>query len=196
MKNILKINSSVRYNDSVSRQLTDKLVHKICNDADTVIERDLNTEMYFITERSLDAITKKDHERNVEQKELASIADEMIGELQQADVIVIGAPIYNFSASASLKAWADLVARVGTTFNYTENGPVGLLKNKKVYIVAVSGGTDIGSDADFMTPWLKFFLGFIGITDIEVIIADGIMGQDGEEKIQAAHQKIDLLLAS
>jgi len=195
MKNILKINSSVRYNDSVSRQLTDKLVQKICNNADTVVKRDLNTDMFFLTERSLQAVAQEVHERNNEQKELANMADEMIGELQQADIIVIGAPVYNFSASASLKAWADLVARVGTTFNYLETGPVGLLKNKKAYIVAVSGGTEIGGEADFMTPWLKFFLGFIGINDVEVIIADGIMGQDGEEKIQAAHKKIDLLTA-
>ncbi|MEL7225209.1 MAG: NAD(P)H-dependent oxidoreductase, partial [Cyanobacteria bacterium J06576_12] len=79
----------------------------------------------------------------------------------------------------------------GTTFRYTPNGPEGLLEGKRAYIMAVSGGTPVGSDMDFMSSWLKFFLGFIGIHEVEIIAADGIFGQDGEEKVQAAHQKIE-----
>ena len=108
--------------------------------------------------------------------------------MKDADTIIIGAPVYNFGPPASLKAWADLVARAGTTFRYGENGPEGILEGKKAYIIAVSGGTTIGGDSDFMSGWLKFFLGFIGIRDVEIIIADGIFGQDGEQKVEAAKQ--------
>ena len=134
-------------------------------------------------------------ERSEEQAELAAISDTLIAELQAADTIVISSPVYNFGVPASLKAWADLVARAGTTFKYTENGPVGLLEGKKAYITAASGGTPIGSDMDFMSSWLTFFLGFLGIKDVEVIAADGIMGQDGETKIASAHEKVAALTA-
>jgi FMN-dependent NADH-azoreductase len=193
MTTLLKINSSARYKDSVSRQLTDKLVEKIADSTTTIIERDLNQEIHFISEASLNAVNRFANERNPEQQALAKVADTMIKELQQADIVVIGAPVYNFGAPASLKAWADLVARAGTTFKYSENGPVGLLENKKAYLVAVSGGTVIGSDADFMTPWIKFFLGFIGIKEVEIIVADSLVSQDGTEKIKAANQTIDAL---
>ncbi len=86
-----------------------------------------------------------------------------------------------------------MVARAGTTFNYSENGPVGLLENKKVYLVAVSGGTEVDSEIDFMTPWLKIFLGFIGIKNIQLIVADGLFSQDGANKVEAAHQTIEAL---
>ena len=195
MTTILKINASARYETSVSRGLTEKLVEKLAGPTDTIIDRDLNKELLFVSESSLGAVGLPLHERNLEQQDLARLADTLISELQRADVIVLGLPIYNFGAPASFKAWADLVARVGTTFKYSENGPVGLLKNKKAYIVAVSGGTPVGSEIDFMTPWAKFFLGFLGITDVEVISADGVFSQDGEEKIKAAYGKIAAMAA-
>ncbi len=193
MKTILKINASARYQDSVSRQLVDMVVEKIKETSDHIIERDLTQEIHFVSEASLNAVSTRSEERNIEQKKLAKLADTMIKELLQADTIVIGAPIYNFGPPASLKAWADLVARAGTTFNYSENGPVGLLENKKVYLVAVSGGTEVDSEIDFMTPWLKIFLGFIGIKNIELIVADGLFSQDGANKVEAAHQTIEAL---
>ena len=97
--------------------------------------------------------------------------------------------MYNFGPPASLKAWADLVARAGTTFKYTENGPEGLLKDKKAYILAASGGTKMGSDIDFMSPWLVFFLGFIGIKNVELIAADAT-SHKAEEKIVKAKEAI------
>lgn len=195
MKTILKIDASARYQDSVSRQLTDTLVAKIKDPFDHIIERDLNQETHFVSEASLTAVSTALEKRNVEQKEFAKLADTMIEELIEADIIIVGAPIYNFGPPASLKAWADLVARAGTTFNYSENGPVGLLENKKAYILVVSGGTKINSEIDFMTPWLQFFLGFIGIKDIEIIVADSIFSDNGAEKIKAAHQTIEALTA-
>jgi len=153
-----------------------------------LIERDLNQDMAFISGSSLAAVGTPIDERTKEQMEsqTAHLADTLIKELQDADTIIIGAPVYNFGPPASLKAWADLVARAGTTFRYGENGPEGILEGKKAYIIAVSGGTTIGGDSDFMSEWLKFFLGFIGISDVEIIIADGIFGQDGEQKVKAA----------
>ena len=87
--------------------------------------------------------------------------------------MVIGAPMYNFSVPSTLKAWVDLIARVGVTFNYTENGPKGLLEGKKAYLVVATGGVPVNSAADFATPYLKQVLGFVGIADIEVIDASG-----------------------
>lgn len=103
-----------------------------------------------------------------------AFADDLIAELQAADVVVIGAPIYNFGVPAALKAWGDLVARAGTTFTYTEQGPVGLLHDRPTYIVAAAGGTPIGSDLDHGTTWLSFFLGFLGIRDVQVVAAEGL----------------------
>ena len=162
MKTILKINASVRYQDSISRQLVDAIADKIKASSDHIIERDLNQGIHFVSEASLNAVSTETRDRDDEQQELATLADAMIEELLQADTIVLGVPIYNFGPPASLKAWADLVARAGTTFKYSEKGPVGLLENKKVYLVAVSGSTVVDSEIDFMTPWLRFFLGFIG----------------------------------
>lgn len=193
MTTILKINSSIRYEDSVSRQLTDKVVQKISTSTDTIINRDLNKGMYFINERNLTAARMPEQERSREQHSFAKMADILIEELQQADIIVIGAPVYNFGPPASLKAWADLVARPNVTFKKSEQGNIGLLKNKKAYLVGVSGGIEIEGDSDFMMPWLTFFLGFIGIKEIEMIVADGIYTQDGKEKIKKAYQNIETL---
>ena len=102
-------------------------------------------------------------------------------------------PVYNFNVPATVKAWADLVARAGTTFKYTDNGPVGLLTGKKVYITVASGGTQMGSEVDHMSGWLKFFLGFLGLEVVDLIAADGLMGVDSEEKIAAAKDKIAAL---
>ncbi|MEE9446896.1 MAG: NAD(P)H-dependent oxidoreductase [Arenicellales bacterium] len=195
MKTILKINASVRYQDSISRQLVDAIADKIKASSDHIIERDLNQGIHFVSEASLNAVSTETRDRDDEQQELATLADAMIEELLQADTIVLGVPIYNFGPPASLKAWADLVARAGTTFKYSEKGPVGLLENKKVYLVAVSGSTVVDSEIDFMTPWLRFFLGFIGITEIELIVADEVFSEEGANKIKVAHQAIKALTA-
>ena len=198
MTNILHITASIRSEDeSVSRGLGSKLVQRLADQSGaTVIRRDLAAnDMPPVTiERHSAHLTPKD-ERTAKQAELASTADELIAELQAADTVVISSPIYNFSMPATLKNWADLVARAGTTFQYTETGPQGLLTGKKAYIAIASGGTPVGSEIDFMSPWLKFFLGFLGITDVEVVAADGIMGEGGEEKIAAAHAEVERLAA-
>ncbi len=107
------------------------------------------------------------------QKDVIAVSDKLVAELKASDVVVIGAPMYNFSVPSTLKAWVDLIARVGVTFNYTENGPKGLLEGKKAYLVVATGGVPVNSAADFATPYLKQVLGFVGIADIEVIDASG-----------------------
>ncbi|MEM6597570.1 MAG: NAD(P)H-dependent oxidoreductase [Cyanobacteria bacterium P01_D01_bin.36] len=191
--NTLLINASVRGEESVSRSLSHRLAEKYKAKGSTITERDLTDRIDFVSGESLSAVGTPKDERTAGQaaNETAKLADVLIKELQDADVIIMGVPIYNFGPPASVKAWADLVARAGTTFRYTPNGPEGLLEGKRAYIMAVSGGTPVGSDMDFMSSWLKFFLGFIGIHEVEIIAADGIFGQDGEEKVQAAHQKIE-----
>ncbi len=197
MSNILHISASIQGDASISRHLGTKLVAGLASKTGaSVTERDLSAEdLPFVSADRFAANLAPADERTPEQAELAAIADTLIAELQSADTIVISSPIYNFGVPASVKAWADLVARAGTTFKYTENGPVGLLEGKTAYITAASGGTPLGSDFDFMSPWLKFFLGFLGITDVTVIGADGIMGQDGEEKIAAANADVERLAA-
>lgn len=184
---ILHIDSSIRSQDSISRSLSHQVVERLDGE---VIYRDLTIGLDFISEQSFIAAQVPLDERDDSQKKSAELADELIDELKRADTIVMGAPVYNFGPPASLKAWADLVARAGTTFKYTANGPQGLLQNKKAYIVAVSGGTPIGGEIDFMSTWLRFFLGFLGISDVELIVADGTMGSDGVQKVKAAEEAV------
>ena len=197
MTNILHITTSIRGEESVSRSLGTKLVEGLAAKKDaTVVTRDLaKNDLPFIDAERHAANLAPYADRSDEQHGLAKIADELIDELEAADTIVFSVPVYNFTVPATLKAWADLVARAGRTFQYTANGPEGLLTGKKVYITAASGGTAVGSEIDFMSPWLKFFLGFLGMHDVELVAADGIMGEGGEEKIAEAHQEVEKLAA-
>ncbi len=197
MTNILHVTSSIRGDDSVSTSLGSKLIKRLAiKDEATVVTRDLaKNDLPFIDAERHAANLAPYADRSDAQHGLAKIADELIDELDAADTIVFSVPVYNFTVPATLKAWADLVARAGRTFRYTQNGPEGLLTDKTVYITAATGGTPIGSDIDFMSPWLKFFLGFLGMTDVRIVAADGILGEGGEEKIAEAHQEVERLAA-
>ncbi len=198
MSNILYVTASIRSEtDSVSRGLGQRLVDGLAaKTGASVTTRDLaDNDLPYLTAERFAANLAPEDERTPEQAELAAIADTLIAELQAADTLVIATPIYNFAPPATLKSWADLVARAGTTFRYTANGPEGLLTGKKAYLAIASGGTPVGSDFDFMSRWLTFFLGFLGITDVEIVAADGIMGIDGEAKIAAAQQAAEKLVA-
>jgi len=190
--NILKINSSGRLEGSVTRQLTDILTQHIIASSTTrkeesnVIERDLATGLPFYDETWIGANFTAADERSDEQRQALKLSDELIDEIQQSEHIVIATPIYNFSLPAVLKAWVDLIARAKVTFKYTENGPVGLLKNKKAYLVMASGGVSIGGDSDFASHFLKYFLAFVGITDVTIIDASKVNLQGSSEEITAA----------
>ncbi|MFM7378944.1 MAG: FMN-dependent NADH-azoreductase [Erythrobacter sp.] len=189
MSNILHITASIRSDaESVSRQLGQTIAEGLAaKTGASITTRDLAAnDLPFVSAERFAANFTPAAERTAEQAELAAIADTLIAELQAADTIVIASPVYNFGPPASLKAWADLVARAGTTFQYTANGPQGLLKGKKAYLAIATGGTPVGAEFDFMSRWLTVFLGFIGITDVAIVAADGIMGVDGAAKIAAA----------
>ncbi|WP_416832100.1 MAG: FMN-dependent NADH-azoreductase [Erythrobacter sp.] len=192
MSNILHITASIRGDESISNALGNRLVEGLAaKTGASVTRRDLSAnDLPYVSAERFAANLAPAADRTPEQAELAAIADTLIAELQAADTIIIAGPIYNFGVPATVKAWADLVARAGTTFKYTETGPVGLLEGKKAYLAIASGGTPVGSDIDFMSRWLIFFLGFLGISDVEVVAADGIMGADGRDKIVRAHEKV------
>lgn len=176
MKTILQIDSSVRTMGSLTRQVTQLLANKLnkINPEISINYRDLAKGLPLIDEKWINANFTAEQNRNEEAKNNLKISDHLVAELQQAEYIVIGSPTYNFNISAYLKAWVDLIARAKVTFQYTENGPEGLLKNKKAYLVIASGGVEIGSDEDFVSHYLKRIMAFIGITDVSVIDATKI----------------------
>ena len=169
-KTVLHIDSSARLTGSATRDLSAAVVAKLA--PETIIRRDVATPLPLLDEAWVGANFTPADDRSDAQREILALSDELVAELQEADTIVIGAPIYNFSIPATLKAWLDQVARAGLTFNYTENGPVGLLTGKRAVIVAASGGTPVGADFDYAVPYLRHMLGFIGITDVEIVAAD------------------------
>ena len=188
---ILEISASGRSGDSVSRQLSGDLVTALkerFGDA-TVVRRDLNDGIGFVDEAWIAANLTPDDERTPSQRERLAESDTLIAELETADVIVIGTPMYNFGVPATLKAWVDQVARARITFRYTENGPVGLLEGKEAYVVLATGGVPVDAPVDFATPYLRHALGFIGITDVNVIAADRLNFR-GEEAVDAARARI------
>ncbi|WP_379549981.1 FMN-dependent NADH-azoreductase [Qipengyuania sp. DGS5-3] len=197
MTKILHITASIHGEASTSRTLSSIIANGLSEKTGAaIVERDLSAnDLPFVSAERFAANGTDPAERTPEQQDLAAISDTLIAELQDADTVVLGVPIYNFGVPASVKAWADLVARAGTTFKYTENGPVGLLEGKKAYIALASGGTPVDSEIDFMTPWLRHFLGFLGIADVEVIAADGIMGANGEDKVAIATQTAHAIAA-
>jgi FMN-dependent NADH-azoreductase len=175
MTNILRVDSSMRTEGSVSRDLADKLVEQLSDASTQVTVRDLAKGISLIDENWIGANFTDPAERSEEQKGFLAASDELVGELHDADTIVITAPVYNFHVPAALKAWIDMVARARETFRYTENGPEGLLKGKKAYVIVTSGGTVLDSEYDFVSGYLKHVLGFIGITDVSFIDGSGLM---------------------
>ncbi|WP_374524590.1 FMN-dependent NADH-azoreductase [Sphingopyxis sp.] len=192
MSHILRIDASARNTGSTTRTLADQLERRLVEQSygATVTRRDLNvTPPAFLTENWVGASFTDEADRSDEQKALLASSEELITELEAADTIVITAPIYNFAIPATLKAWIDQVARARRTFRYTESGPEGLLKGKRAYIVFASGGVPLGSAVDFASGYLRHVLGFIGITDVTIVAADG--HQRDSEAIGRATTAID-----
>ncbi len=190
---ILRIEASARRTGSISRELTSKVIdHLASQTAILVKERDVSEGLPFVDEEWVGSNFTPVDARSETQKAKLALSDSLIEELVAADTLVIGTPIYNFGIPATLKAWVDLIARVGVTFKYTENGPVGLLEGKRAIVLVASGGTPVGSDIDFATPYLRHALKFVGITDVTFVAADAL-GQNATEKVTAAKEEIELL---
>ena len=171
--NIYQIDSSARKKGSTSRALAKKLLNKIKKPEDKIIYRDLDDEMLFVTGLTESGMNIDLKDQTENHKKMFELSDQLVKELQESDIIIISAPIYNYGPPATLKAWSDLAARVGETFKFKADGRrEGLLKNKKAYLVITSGGTKLNSNEDFLTPWLKFILNFFGIEEVKTISAD------------------------
>ena len=154
----------------------------------------LTSALPHLTEDWINANFTPADDRDAVQRDLLSLSDQLVDEAIAADTLVIGVPIYNFAVPASLKAWIDLMARVGRTFTYSEAGPEGLLKGKRAIIAVASGGTQVGSDIDFATGYLRHMLGFIGITDVQFVAADALM-MDADAAMTRANSAIEAIAA-
>ena len=175
MTHILRVDSSMRTEGSVSRNLADKLIERLSDSNTQITERDLANGIELINEHLIGSNFTDPSDRSDEQKTSLATSDQLVNELRAADTVVITAPVYNFHVPAALKAWIDMVARARETFRYTEEGPVGLLTGKKVYVVMTSGGTVLGAENDFVSGWLKYILAFMGMTDVTFIDSSGLM---------------------
>lgn len=191
-KHILRIDASARKEGSITRQLTDRIIDRF--DEATLTTRDLTEALPQIDESWVGANFTPADDRSDVQKAALELSDSLIAEVQAADTVVIGIPVYNFGVPAAFKAWVDLVARAGVTFRYTENGPEGLLEGKRAIVVFASGGVPLGSEADFASGFVRHVLGFIGIHDVEFVAADA-MAKDAGATLKAANDAVDVLAA-
>jgi FMN-dependent NADH-azoreductase len=197
--NILQINSSARSNGSESTRLADALVAKLAaaNPGAAVTRRDLAANPHpVLDETALQALFTPADQRTPEQAARVALDDALIAQAQAADVIVIGAPTYNFGITAQLKTWFDAIARAGVTFKYGPTGPVGLLTGKKVYVALSRGGFHRDAPTDTQLAHIKMFLGFVGLTDVQYVFAEGMgMGPEAVAKAQAqADAEINAIL--
>ncbi|MDE2255763.1 MAG: NAD(P)H-dependent oxidoreductase [Betaproteobacteria bacterium] len=184
--NILQINASARREGSNSTRVANTIVAQLRarNPMAQVTIRDLAiTPHPLLDERALGALFTPADQRSPEQAERVALDDALIAEIQQHDTIVLGVPMYNFGVPAQLKNWIDAIARAGVTFRYSAQGPEGLLTGKTVYVALARGGRYRNTPNDSQVPYLKTVLGFLGMTDVRFIYAEGLaMGPEALEQ--------------
>ncbi|WP_417761851.1 FMN-dependent NADH-azoreductase [Shewanella sp.] len=195
MSKVLLLKPSILGEYSQSGKLLDYLAASWKEQGAEIAVRDVAAEPLPILDGELAGGLRGGDNLSARQQEALALSDKLVQELQDNDTIVIGAPMYNFTIPAQLKTWIDLVARAGVTFRYTAAGAEGLLTGKKAVIVATFGGIHKGTAADFVVPYLKTFLAFIGITEVEVVYAEGLnVSPELQDKaITEAKQAIDAL---
>ncbi|MBP2197839.1 FMN-dependent NADH-azoreductase [Pantoea cypripedii] len=175
MSKVLVLKSSILAGYSQSSQLADFYVEQAKSKGDEVTVRDLAADPIPVLDGELvGALRPSDTPLSPRQQEALTLSDALIAELQAHDVVVIAAPMYNFNIPTQLKNYFDLIARAGVTFRYTEAGPEGLVKGKRAVILSSRGGIHKDTPTDLLTPYVKVFLGFIGITDVNFVFAEGI----------------------
>ena len=186
--NILQITSSLRGEQSESNRVANSIVAKLvaADPNASVVTRDLARQPHpQLDEAALGALFTPVESRTAEQSARVALDDALIAQVQAADVVVIGAPMYNFGIPVQLKSWFDAIARAGVTFRYTENGPEGLLKGKKVFVATARGGI-YPTDADPQVPFVRMLLNFLGMTDQTFVYsAAQSMGPEAAAKGQA-----------
>lgn len=194
--NILHLDSAITGDASVSRQLTADIVARLQETApqSTVTYRDLNAGIPAIDTTWFQAVRVGTDSPSAEQQARIDTSDALLAQVQAADVLVIGLPVYNFAIPAQLKNWLDQIARAGVSFRYTEAGPEGLLKNKRAFVAYTAAGTPLGSDLDHASGYLRHMLGFLGITDVTFVPADGL-AFDRDAGMARAHEALDRIAA-
>jgi len=200
MKTLLQINASIFSDQGQSSRLSDQFVQewRAAHPSGKVVVRDLGQNpVPHLTAQRFGAFIAKPEERSAEQQVVINFSDALIEEIKQADTIVLGLPMYNFGIPSALKAYFDHLARAGVTFRYTETGPQGLITGKKVYVFAARGGSYAGTPLDTQTGYVRDFLRFIGIADVEFVYAEGLnMGDASKEKALASAQEAIRQLAA
>jgi len=193
MTTVFHLDASTRSEGSASRRLSQYIASRLTTRAmaTKIIKRETGDGAVFIDADWVNASFTAESERDQTMTETLRQSDELVNELFQADYIVIGLPLYNFTVPSTLKAWVDHIARPGLSFSSDENGFEGLLKGKKAYLAVVSGSTDIEGPMDFATPYLKQVLGFLGVTDVTVFSASNLVIGDGEKILEQAFQDVD-----
>ncbi|MBI1942188.1 MAG: FMN-dependent NADH-azoreductase [Betaproteobacteria bacterium] len=190
MKTILQLNTSILSDAGQSSRMAAQFVAALRErdpEAQLVVRDLARDPVPHINAQRFGAFLAKPESRTEAQQSVVDYSDQLVGELKQADVIVLGLPMYNFGVPSTLKAYFDHIARAGVTFRYTEKGPVGLLTGKQAYAFAARGGIYAGSALDTQTAYVRDFLAFLGITQVEFVYAEGLA--IGETQRQAALSK-------
>lgn len=201
MTTLLKINASLNNGNGQSSQLAHQFVaaYRRRHPGATIVERDVAAAepVPHLNAERFGAFITKPEERSAAQRAVVAYSDILINELKQADVIVVGLPMYNFGLPSQLKAYFDHIARAGETFKYTEKGPVGQLTGKKVYVFAARGGVYAGTPLDTQTSYVRDFLRFLGMDDVEFVYAEGlaISPESKEAGLARATAEIERLVA-
>jgi FMN-dependent NADH-azoreductase len=200
MQTLLQINASIFSSGGQSSRLADRFVAawRSANPGGKVVVRDLARDpVPHIDAERFGAFIADAGARTSAQRAVVAHSDALIDEVRRADVVVIGLPMYNFGVPSTLKAYFDHIARAGVTFRYTEKGPVGLLTGKKVYVFAARGGLYSGTPRDTQTPYVRDFLAFLGMNDIEFIYAEGLAISEAakQQALAKAREGIDQLVA-
>ncbi len=178
MTTLLQINASLNSGDGQSSQLANQFVagfHKRQPEAKIIVRAvAAGDPVPHLNAERFGAFIAAPLQRSAAQRAVVAYSDALIDELQQADVIVLGLPMYNFGVPSQLKAYFDHIARAGVTFKYTEKGPEGLLTGKKVYVFATRGGLYAGTPMDTQTSYVRDFLRFLGMADVQFVYAEGL----------------------
>lgn len=192
---VLHINSSILGENSHSQDLALQFINKLQSGQQLSLTQHNLAQQPIgdISEQHLAAFSTENPKP--EQKALNQQSLNYIEEIQQADVLVIGLPIYNFSVPSQFKQWMDQIARAGISFQYTAKGPQGLLDNKPVYVIASRGGFYAGTENDTQTPLIKQFFAMLGITDVNFIYAEGlnISPEQQQQSLADARKKLDII---
>jgi len=200
MTTLLQINSSLFSDNGNSSALSNEFVKTWLDKhpEGKVVVRDLaKNPVAHLDATIVSAFFTPAESRTDEQQAIVDFSDSLIAEIQQADALVIGVPLYNFGVPSTLKAYFDQLARAGVTFKYTETGPVGLLNDKPVHIIAARGGFHVGKESDSQTGFLNTFLNFIGLKSINYIYAEGLsIGDVKDKSLTEAREKIELSTAA